>query len=63
MMYCLNKHHQGEWEQKYEHFDNDADAMTWARSELGNECNMVSLYRHDDDDSCGIKHFIAGYEL
>lgn len=62
-MYFLNKHNKGNWEPKYQHFDNDADAMTWARSELCNDCDMVSLYRHEDEDSCGIKHFVVSYEL
>lgn len=63
MLYFLNKHIQGGWESKYQHFDNDADAMTWARNELGDTCNMVALYRHENEDTCGIKHFVVSYDL
>ena len=62
MMYFLNKHVQGGWEHEYEHFGSDADAMTWARNQLDDTCNMVALYRHEDEDTCGIKHFVVSYD-
>ena len=62
MMYFLNKHVQDGWEHLYEHFECDADAMKWACNQLSDTCNMVALYRHENEDTCGIKHFIASYE-
>lgn len=62
-MYFINMRVQDGWEHKYEHFECDADAMMYGRSLLGDTCKMVAIYRHLDNDTCGIKEFIAAYDL
>lgn len=61
-MYHIHKRTQNGWEDKYIHADCDADAMMSARRELDETCSMVSIYRHEDEDTCGIKHFVAAYD-
>lgn len=61
-MYCINKRVQDGWEQEYPQFECDADAMQYGRNQLSDTCIMVSVYRHDDHDTCGRKKFIAAYD-
>ena len=61
-MYMINKREQSGWEQEYHDFECDADAMMYARRQLGDTCSMVSVYRHEDRDTCGIKQFVAAYD-
>lgn len=61
-MYHFNKREQIGWEPEYRDFECDADAMMYARTLLGDNCDMVSVYRHEDHDTCGIKQFVAAYE-
>lgn len=60
-MYLINCHVQNRWEQDYQWFECDADAMMYSRSKLSDTCNMVAVYRHRDSDTCGIKDFVASY--
>lgn len=62
MMYFINKRKQNGWEHEYIHADCDADAMAYCRHQLDDTCVMVAVYRHEDNDTCGIKHFIAAYD-
>lgn len=61
-MYFINKRVQDGWEHEYPHFDCDADAMIYGRNQLGDTCTMVAIYRHEDEDTCGIKHFLVSYD-
>lgn len=61
-MYFFNCHVQDGWNHRYEWFTCDADAMMYARTLLGDTCNMVAVYRHRDSDKCGIKDFVASYD-
>lgn len=52
------------WECEYPHYETDADAMMAARRQLQNrdDAVMVSVYLHEDDDTCGIKKFVVAYD-
>ena len=61
-MYFINMRVQGGWEHEYPHFAEDADAMIYGRNKLGDTCSMVAIYRHEDEDTCGVKHFLVAYD-
>jgi len=61
-MYHILKREQNGWESEYRHFKADADAMMYGRNQLGDTCSMVSIYRHEDNDTCGRKTHIASYD-
>lgn len=61
-MYFINMRVKDGWEHEYPHFEDDADAMIYGRNKLGATCSMVAIYRHDDEDTCGVKHFLVAYQ-
>lgn len=60
-MYFINKRVQDEWEHEYPQFECDADAMEYGRNQLSDTCIMVSVYRHEDQNTCGRIKFVAAY--
>lgn len=63
-MYFFNINTSTGWEHKYPYHECDADAMQDARRELQSrdDANMIAVYRHEDHDTCGIKHFVVAYD-
>ena len=61
-MYFFNKREQNGWEHEYCDFECDADAMMYGRHLLCDTCSMVAVYRHEDNDTFGIKKFVAAYD-
>lgn len=62
-LYFFNKHTALGWEHEYNHYECDADAMMAARNRLASEeINMIAVYRHESEDTAGIKHFVVAYD-
>lgn len=63
MLYHFSYYTEKEHKDEYHHISSDADAMMAARKTMRIEnAETIYIYRHKDENTCGIKEFVVCYQ-